>query len=78
MHGSVADDNDQVMSFTEAKVQLERVLRKRTQITEREERERNMIGKREEDEKMKLTMFGYQGQSCILRTKLVDFRIFWT
>ena len=47
MHGGVVDVSDQAMIFTEAKVQLERVLRKRTQITEREERERNKTEKRE-------------------------------
>ena len=78
MHGSVADAGDQAMSFTGAKVQLERVLRKTTQITEKEEGERNKTEKREEDEKMKLTVIGYQGQSYHLSTKLVDFRIFWT
>ena len=47
MHGGVVDVSDQAMIFTEAEVQLERVLRKRTQITEREERERNKTKKRE-------------------------------
>ena len=51
MHGRVVDADDQAMSFIGAKVQLERVLRKRTQITKRQEGERNKIGKREEDEK---------------------------
>ena len=56
LHGSVTDAGDQVMSFIGAKVQLERDLRKRTQIREREEGERNKTEKREEDEKLKLTM----------------------
>ena len=47
MHGGVVDVSDQAMIFTKAEVQLERVLRKRTQITETEERERNKTKKRE-------------------------------